>query len=310
MVISCYLFYASPLSNNYRNDYKNYLYSLSKKLNLKDIKEFNIYTIFLELLDSSNKDNEFCSSIGHYSGYLADSFTMMYIMKDKIIYLIDHTSISPDIISSFLEMKTPKSIVQTNYNDVNENGEMFDKIENAMKNGSILFIKQCEESIYDYLENLINEKFSYNAEKGRNAYLIKNKKMVKSDRFKLYLIKYKTSSKISKKAFSNCYVINFTCPAEVISTQINDSLCKEQNLESFQQKNKIQNVINKDLFKLLEIEKKLLTYNKQFDFSGNLEKLEQYQNVLDKYKIETNTHTTIIKQINNNKKRIEIFNLE
>ena len=310
MVISCYLFYAAPLSNNYRIDYKNYLYSLSKKLNLKDIKDFNIYTIFLELLDSSNKDNEFCSSIGHYSNYLADNFTMMYIMKDKITYLIDTNSISPDIISAFLEMKTPKSIVQTNYNDVNEHGEMFDKIENAMKNGSILFIKQCEENIYNYLENLINEKFTYNAEKGRNAYLIKNKKMIKSDRFKLYLIQSKTNSKINKKAFANCYVINFTCPAEVISNTINDSICKEQNLESFQQKSKINNVINKDLFRLLEIEKKLLTYNKQFDFSGNLEKLEHNQNVLDKYKIETNTHTTITKQINNNKKRIEIFNVE
>jgi hypothetical protein len=279
-------------------------------LNLKDIKEFNIYTIFLELLDSSNKDNEFCSSIGHYSDYLADNFTMMYIMKDKITYLIDMNRMSPNIISTFVEMKTPKSIVQTNYHDINEYGEMFDKIESAMRNGSILFINQCEEAIYNALENLVNEKFTYNAEKGKNCYLIKNRKMVKSEKFKLYLIKSKPSSKIPPKAFANCYVINFTCPADVISDSIYASLCKEQNLNSFLQKNKINNVINKDLFKLMEIEKKLLTYNKQFDFSGNLEKLDHNQNVLDKYKIETNTHTTISKQINNNKKRIEIFNIE
>ena len=310
IVISSYLFYAAPLSNNYRKEYKSYLYSLSKNLQLKDIKEFNIYTIFLELLDSSNKDNEFCSSIGHYSDYLADNFTMMYIMKDKITYLIDMNRMSPNIISTFVEMKTPKSIVQTNYNDVNEHGEMFDKIEAAMKNGCILFVNQCEENIYNILENLVNEKFSYNAEKGKNCYIIKNKKMEKSEKFKLYLIKSKPNSKISPKAFANCYVINFTCPAAVISDSICDSLCKEQNLNSFQQRNKIKNVINKDLFKLLEIEKKLLAYNKQFDFSGNLEKLDHNQNVLDKYKIETNTHTTITKQINNNKKRIEIFNVE
>jgi len=310
IVISSYLFYAAPLSNNYRKEYKSYLYSLSKNLQLKDIKEFNIYTIFLELLDSSNKDNEFCSSIGHYSDYLADNFTMMYIMKDKITYLIDMSRMSPNIISTFVEMKTPKSIVQTNYNDVNEHGEMFDKIEAAMKNGSILFVNQCEENIYNILENLVNDKFSYNAEKGKNCYIIKNKKMEKSEKFKLYLIKSKPNSKISPKAFANCYVINFTCPAAVISDSIYDSLCKEQNLNSFQQRNKINNVINKDLFKLLEIEKKLLAYNKQFDFSGNLEKLDHNQNVLDKYKIETNTHTTITKQINNNKKRIEIFNVE
>ena len=310
IVISCYLFYAAPLSNNYRKKYKSHLYSLAEKLNLKDIKEFDIYTIFLELLDSSNKDNEFCSSIGQYKDYLADNFTMMYIMKDKITYLIDNNCMSPEIISTFLELKTPKSIVQTNYNDVNEHGEMFDKIESSMKNGSVLFIKQCEENIYNIMENLINEKFTYNPENGKNSYIIKNKKMAKSEKFKLYLIKSKPSSKIPKKAFANCYVINFTCPADVISDSINDSLCKEQNLNSFQQRNKIRTVINKDLFRLLEIEKKLLAYNKQFDFSGNLEKLDHNQNVLDKYKIETNTHTTISKQIGNNKKRIEIFNVE
>ena len=310
MVISCYLFYAAPLSNNYRKEFKSYLYSLGKKLNLKNVKEFDIYTIFLEVLDSSNKDNEFCSSIGHYSGFLADSFTMMYIMKDKIPYLIDSNRMSPEIISIFLEMKNPKAIVQTDYNDINQPGEMFDKIENSMKNGTILFIKQCEENIYDIMENLINEKFIYNAEKGKNCYLIKNKKIERHEKFKLYLIQSKPTSKISKKAFVNCYVVNFTCPTEVISMSIYDSICKEQNLNSFNQKNKFENVINKDQFKLLEIEKNLLNYNKQFDFSGNLEKLEHNQNVLDKYKIETNTHTTILRQINNNKKRIEIYNVE
>jgi hypothetical protein len=91
---------------------------------------------------------------------------------------------------------------------------------------------------------------------------------------------------------------------------IYDSLCKEQNLNSSQQRSKVNNLINKDSFKLLEIEKKLLAYNKQFDFSGNLDKLEHNQSVLDKYTIESNTHTTITKQINNNQKRIEIFDVE
>ena len=55
-------------------------------------------------------------------------------------------------------------------------------------------------------------------------------------------------------------------------------------------------VINKDLFRLMEIEKKLLTYNKQFDISGALDKLDHNQNILDKYQIETNTHNSILKQ--------------
>ena len=310
MVISCFLFFAAPLSCNYRKEYKKYLYSFSQKLNLKDIKDFEIHQIFIELLDSSNKDNEFCSSIVYYTGFLADNFTMMYIMKDKISYLIDMNGMSPDIITPFLEKKAPKSIVQTIYNDITETGEMFEKLELAMKSGSFIFIKQCEENIYNILQNLIDEKFSYNPNNGKNCYLIKNKKIDKNERFKLYLIKSKPNSEISEKAFANCYVINFTCPSNVISDSIYDALCTEQNPDTFSQKNKMVNVINKDLFRLMEIEKKLLTYNKQFDFSGALDKLEHNQNILDKYIVETNTHNTILKQIKNNKKRIEIFDVE
>ena len=310
LVVTCFLFYAAPLSCNYRKEYKQYLYSFAKRLNLKDIKEFELNEIFIEVLDSSNKDNEFCSSIGYYSGFLADNFTMMYIMKDKIPYLIDNNCMSPEIITPFLEKKAPKSIVQTIYNDINETGEMFDKLELAMKSGSILFIKQCEENIYNILQNLIDEKFSYNPNNGKICYLIKNKKMDRNERFKVYLIKSKPSSSIPEKAFANCYVINFTCPSNVISDTIYDSLCNEQNPNTFSQKNKLINLINKDLFRLMEIEKKLLTYNKQFDFSGALDKLDHNQNILDKYQIETNTYNSISKQIKNNRKRIEIFDVE
>ena len=308
--MSCFLFFAAPLSCNYRKEYKKYLYSFAKRLNLTDVKEFDINQVFIEILDSSNKDNEFCSSIGYYTGFLADNFTMIYLMKDKIPYLIDNNCMSPEIIKPFLEKKAPKSIVQTIYNDITEPGEMFDKLESAMKSGSILFIKQCEENIYNILQNLIDEKFSYNPNNGKNCYLIKNKKIDRNERFKLYLIKSKPNSLIPEKAFANCYVINFTCPSDVISDSINDSLCNEQNPNTFSQKNKMINVINKDTFRLMEIEKKLLTYNKQFDFSGALDKLEHNQNILDKYIIETNTYNTISKQIKNNKKRIEIFDVE
>lgn len=64
---------------------------------------------------------------------------------------------SPDIISTFLEMKNPKGIVQTIScfnNDANQHGEMFDKIKNFMKNENILF----EENIYIIIGNIINEK--------------------------------------------------------------------------------------------------------------------------------------------------------
>ena len=180
LVISCYIYYAAPLSYNYRKRYKEYLYLLSQKLKLKNIKNLDIYSIFYEVLDSSNKDNEFCSSIGEYNEFLADNFTMMYIMENKIPYLIDNTNMSPDIISTFLEKKTPKVIIKTIYHGLYDQGDMFDKIEASMKNGNVLFIEQCEEGIYDIMENLIQERYTYNAEKGKYCYLIKNKKIEKN----------------------------------------------------------------------------------------------------------------------------------
>ena len=60
LVISCYIHYVAPLSYNQRKLYKEYLYSFAEKLNLKIIKQLDIYSIFLEVLVSSNKDNELC----------------------------------------------------------------------------------------------------------------------------------------------------------------------------------------------------------------------------------------------------------
>ena len=307
MIISCYIYYAAPLSYKYRKKYKDYLYSLSQKLKLQNIKKIEIYSIFIEILDFSNKDNEFCSSIGQYNEFLADNFTMMYIMDNKIPYLLDNLNMSPDIISTFLEKKSPKVIVKTIYHGLNEQGDMFEKIEASMKNGSVLFIEQCEEGIYDIMENLIEEKYTYNAEKGKNTYLIKNKKIEKNQKFKLYFVKSKPNSKISPKAFDNCYIINFNCPRYIIREYIYDSLCKEQNPTLFQQIRNAKNDVNKDEFRLLELEKKILNYNKQFDLSYNLDKLDYNQNLLEKYKIETTTHNTITNQIKNNKIRLSIY---
>ena len=88
--------------------------------------------------------------------------------------------ISPEIISTFLELQSPKVIIRSNYNGLNELGEMFDKIESSMRNGNVLFIEQCEEGIYNIMENLITDKFIYNVESGKNSYLIKGKKIIKN----------------------------------------------------------------------------------------------------------------------------------
>jgi len=62
------------------------------------------------------------------------------------------------------------------------------------------------------MENLILDKFIYNAESGKNSYLIRGKKIIKNPKFNLYFIKSKPKSKINPKALENCYLINFKCP--------------------------------------------------------------------------------------------------
>jgi len=228
-------------------------------------------------------------------------------MKERIPYILDDMHMSPEIISTFLELKKPKVIVRTNYNALNEQGEMFDKIESAMRNGSVLFIEQCEEGIYNIMENLILDKFIYNTESGKNSYLIRGKKIIKNPKFNLYFIKSKPKSKINPKALENCYLINFKCPRYIIRDYIYKSICKEQNPNLYQTVLKTRNNVNKDQFRLFELEKNLLNYNKKIYLSYDLEKLDYNQSLLDKYKIEAANHTNLINQIKLDNIRLKIY---
>ena len=297
LIVSCYLIYAAPLNKFYRHQLKYYLYSLSKQLEIENIKEFSIWGIIFEFLDDIGKDKEFCSSVNQYSEFLADNFTMIYIMNNKIPYLIDSKRMSFEIISKFLELKNEKNIIKTNYNGINEIGDMFEKIELGMKNGSHLFIDQCEEEIYDILDNYINQKSGYNAKTQKNFYMIKNKKIDKHENFKLYLINSKSSSKISQKSFRDCYVINFNCPSDVICGLITDKLCTEQDPEVYEKINNYKKSINSYEFQLLELEEKILNENKHFELSGNLDKLEYNQELLEKYKIEIQNYNNIVNEL-------------
>ena len=304
MLLSSYIFYGAPLNRAYRNKFKKYLYSLTMQLGLNDIKEIPVYKILLEILDQTGKDSEFCSCIEQYDDFLADNFTMMYIMSHKIPYIIDYTRLSVKTISEFLELRNPKSIVSVKYNDVNQEGEMFEKLESSMKSGNIFFIEQCEENIVNILENLIYEKFSYNPKTGRNCYLIKNKLLERNEKFKLYFVKSKISSKISDKAWIDCFVINFNSPSNVIEREILRSLANEQDPITYQQISKIRYDISKDEFKILDTENKILNFSNQFDTSGNLEKLEHNQTLVERFKVQIQMHTDLSKKIVNDKKRL------
>ena len=304
MILSAYIYFGAPLNKGYRNKFRKFLYSLSNKLEIKDLKEFPIYKIFIEVLDQTGKDAEFCSSIEQYNDFFADNFTMMYIMKNKIPYIIDYTRLSIKLISEFLELKNPKSIVSTKYNDINEDGEMFDKLESSMKSGNILFIEQVEENIINIMENYIYEKSIYNGQKGKYCYLIKNKLLEKHDKFKLYFVKTKLKSKINDKAWQDCFIINFNSPSDIIEREILRSLANEQDPITFQQISKIRNDISKDEFKVLETENKILNFSNQFDTSGNFEKLEHNQTLLERFKVQIQIHTDLNKKISNDRKRL------
>ena len=111
---------------------------------------------------------------------------------------------------------------------------------------------------------------------------VRGKKIIKNPKFKLYFIKSKPKSKINPKALENCYLINFKCPRYILKEYIYKSICKEQNPSLYQSVLKTNNKINKDQFRLFELEKNLLNYNKKIDLSYDLEKLEANQSLLDK----------------------------
>ena len=303
-VISSYLYYAGPLNKNFRLKLKMFLYSQASQLGIEDINTFPFYKIFLELLDYINKDHEFCSSISQYNEFLSDNFTIMYILQNKIPYIIDYNRIAIDCISSFLEFTNPKSIVSTNYNDINGVGEMFEKIESSLKGGVILFIDNCEGNIYHILDNLIIDNSTYNSEKGRFCYEIKDKKMEKNNKFKLYLVKSRTNSIINDKVFTDCVVVNFNCPSDYIEKKILGYLVDEQDPITYQQIKKLRINISKDEFKLVINENRLINFAYQFDFTGHLEKLDNNQTQLDKYKVEITTHSTLQQKIKNDKLRL------
>ena len=306
VIMSSFIFYAGVFNKSYREKFKQFLYSLSSQFEINDIKDFPIYKIFLFILDATGDDAEFCSSLSQYNEFLCDNFMIMYILNNKIPYILDSNRMAKDLISQFLETKNPKGIVNTVYNDTNEIGEMFDKIESSMKNGNILFIENVEENIYNILINLIQDKFTYNAEKGLNNYVIRGKNCLRNKKFKLYLIKSKNSSKINNKVFSDCILINFSVPSDVIQKQIMITLANEQDPITYQQINKLRTDISKDEQKLLETENKITKFGNQFDLTGNLEKLENNQNNLERYKIEVSNHTLTLQTIKNNNIRVNM----
>ena len=250
------------MNKSYRNKLTLFIYSQSKNLEIENIKKFPFYEIFLQVLDYIKKDHEFCSSLRQYNEFLSDNFTIMYILQNKIPYIIDYNRLAIQTISEFLEFTNPKSIVSTNYNDINGVGEMFEKIESSMKGGIILFIDNCEENIYQILDNLIVDNSTYNSEKGRFCYEIKDRKMDKNEKFKLYLIKSRTKSKMNEKCFSDCVVVNFNCPSDYIEKKILGNLVDEQDPITYQQIKKLRSNISKDEFKLLINENRIINFGK------------------------------------------------
>ena len=329
-LLSNYLVYSAPLNKTYRQKLKLYIYSLfqensneeaaaegaegeaeadkdnNNNNNKNTIKVIPIYELIVLFLDVTGKDSEFCLSLSPFNEFFKENFVIMYMFSNKVPFIIDNYKMSKQIISQFLEFKNQKGIVSTVYSTA-IHSEMFDKVESALKNGGILYIDQVEAKIFDVLKNIIIDN-NISTERNKKAYMLRGKKIEKNEKFKLYFIKNKIDSEINSKCWNELLIVNFNATSDVISKRIFNAIANEQDVNTLNLYNKTRDGIAKDNFRLYEIENKIHGYVSQFDFSGGLDKIEKNQNILERFKIEIQTHSAIQNQIENNKHKLYLYN--
>ena len=312
-LLANFLVYAGPLNKLYRHKLKTYIYSLCNEINNinntntdNELQEIPIYELIVLFLDVTGKDSEFCLSLSPFNEFFKENFAIMYTFANKIPLIIDNYKMSKDILTQFLEFKNQKGIVSTVYS-IEPHSEMLDKVESALNNGGILYIDQVESNVFDVLRNVIIDN-NISTDRHKKVYTIRNKRVVKNEKFKMYFIKNKIDAHITRKCWNELLVVNFNATSDVISKRILNSLASEQDAYTVNLYNKTSDGIAKDNFRLYEIENKIHGYVSQFDFSGNLDKIEKNQNILERFKIEIQTHTAIFNQIEKNKHKLTLYN--
>lgn len=307
MLFSTFISYAAPLSKSHRNKLKMYIYSLGEELGIT-VSEITISEIAMLLLDAIGKDNEFLLSLSPFNEFYKENFVIMYMRSEKIPFIIDNNRLGKSIISTFVEFKNQKGIMITTWYKGN-NSELFDKVESAMKNGSILFIDQCDDEVIDLLRNVIND-VNIGMDMKKRIYQINGKTVEKNEKFRLFLMKSKINIEINSKINEETLVVNFNATSDIINKNIFNALCTEQMPKVFNTYSKSKNDIAKDNFRLLEIENKIHNYINQFDLSGNLDKIEKNENLLERYKIEIQSHSQLITSIESSTQKLSLLSAD
>ena len=310
MFISAYITYAPPLNKGYRYNLEQFIYS--KKAN-ENVKEYSLLNLIFNFLDITNKDKNVFLSIQNYNQFIQENFIFMHILNTKVPYIIDPHHLSYDTIKSYLEAKDSKSVIKIQYNQRNIN-ETLERLETSMKNGIIVFVDQCKNEITSLLNNVICDEFTYqNGDKSRKMVVIDNKKFLRNENFKLYLIKdfYQEQNKnyFEDNDWVNTLIINFSCTFEQAKDELIKILAKEydQSLYNSLLKNKME--LQKSIIKLSENEQRMNVSIDKFDYTNSVDRLSANQVVLENYQRDIIENNTILNNINVCKGKLYTINL-
>ena len=160
--------------------------------------------------------------------------------------------------------------------------ETTDKLEKALRIGSILFVENLNEKIYDYLVNII--KNNTTADHSKKYVYINNEKLELNDSFRLFLLKNSYDTKIDVDAFYNCVMINFNSHIGEIKGKLFHLVSAINNKEGYTAYKKAKNELTKESYKLFDLEQRMSKSILSLDLSGNVDKLSNIEATNEKYK--------------------------
>ena len=312
--ISAYITYAPIFSKSYRKKFQKFIYALfeesltDKQLN-ETIKYFDFVPLITNFLDETNNDKILCTSMKIFEEFIQENFIFMNILNDKEVFIIDYYNIAKELISSYLEFSKMKSFVNIQYN--NSNNEFKEKLEKAIKIGQVFFIENVSEinEIYYYFFDYINHRLL--GDKYKKYLIFENNKLEINEEFKMYILKNninESNMKIDSDIFSNMLIINFNFNRNEIKWNLFDKISKSDEEKIFTFYKKQKNELIKENSRKKELELKMIDSIIKMDLSGNIEKIENIQNINDKYKTDcfayenSNEKIKQLEKVNNQRK--------
>jgi len=299
LYIAVYILYAPLFNNSYRKKIRNYLFTKAEEAELENLKLVDFYTLMMEFLDLKGADRDLIFSLGTFDEYTRENLLLMHLHGKKIPFLIDNFRISKLYLCDYMQWKDTKKIMVTRQMD----SDFYEKLEYSMKEGYTLFIEQAEDKLYNVVKNLFNEENKF-SDKGRTYFLIEGIPKEYNERFKLYLIKDKIDSTINKKYMIETLVINFIPSFNQIKTGLLYELAMIEDSSIWNSYSRSMQDISKETHRLNEIEDRMNGIFNQFDYTGNVDKINSNTNFLNALKNETAQHTSIQTLIKNHREKV------